>query len=197
MERRIPGRLVRRHTDVTVGSILVEGNNGVRVRVVMIDENEHNWAYNVLGLVPVDNPLPDPVGNAPGRRPFTLALSNILGFPEDMLEEDYRPSAAWLLLDDAALVDLPTGAYAERIGVVCDGIQWVPYAPPDLPYVRPLKSNHNCRLCRRWFEGEWANAAPLDRIQILRQMDFGRCDDCTRRVATEQTTEPADPGGHA
>lgn len=196
MGRRFPGRLIRRPADVAVGSILVEGHNGVRVRVAEIVTSEHNWAYNELFLVPVDNPLPDPLGNAPGRRPFMLALSNILGFPEDMLEEDYQPSAAWLLLDDDTLTALPTGEYAERIGVTCDGIQWVPYAPHDLPYVRPLKSNHQCRLCRRWLEGEWSGADPLGRIQIMRQMDFGRCDDCTRRVATEHATEQA-PGGQA
>lgn len=56
----------------------------------------------------------------------------------------------------------------------------------DLPYVAPLKSNHHCRLCRRWLEGDWVEATTEEaRAEIQRQMDAGRCDDCTRRVFSE------------
>lgn len=58
-----------------------------------------------------------------------------------------------------------------------------------LPYVKPLKSSHECRRCRRWLEGEWSSASPEERIEIERQMSVGRCDDCTRREANEKAPD--------
>jgi len=129
---RIPGKPITSPTDVEVGSVLVEGHNGVRYRVTGIESNPHNWAFNVLSLTPIDNPVPKPCEkskNVSGRYPIPLALSHVLGFPEDMLEEDWRPTAAWLLLTDPDLIDLPTGEYAHRIGVESAGIEWLPYQP--------------------------------------------------------------------
>lgn len=43
-----------------------------------------------------------------------------------------------------------------------------------------LKSSHQCRLCGRWLEGEWANADAAGQVGLCvalrRQMDNGRCD---------------------
>lgn len=55
----------------------------------------------------------------------------------------------------------------------------------DLPYVPPLKSAHSCRLCGRWLEGEWSGASLEEKSEIQRQMDVGRCDDCTRKEAAK------------
>lgn len=57
--------------------------------------------------------------------------------------------------------------------------------PADLPDVPPLKSSHQCRRCRRWLEGEWSDADDTQRANLERQMNAGRCDDCTRREAKE------------
>lgn len=57
-----------------------------------------------------------------------------------------------------------------------------PVAGP-LPYVKPLKSSHECRVCRRWLEGEWARGTPGERVELERQMSVGRCDGCTREAA--------------
>lgn len=73
-------------------------------------------------------------------------------------------------------------------------------APADLPVVPPLKSAHSCRRCRRWLEGEWAQEHTgerrpevLDAIQ--RQMDAGRCDDCTRRETAGLVQAAKDASG--
>ncbi len=58
--------------------------------------------------------------------------------------------------------------------------------PADLPELPPLKSSHECRRCRRWLEGEWSGADETGRANLDRQMNAGRCDDCTRREAAEQ-----------
>lgn len=67
----------------------------------------------------------------------------------------------------------------------------------DLPYLPPLKSSHQCRRCRRWLEGEWFDADAAGRVEIQRQMDAGRCDDCTRREAADlaAVASAPDPGG--
>lgn len=53
----------------------------------------------------------------------------------------------------------------------------------ELPYVKPLKSSHECRVCRHWLEGDWNRATtPEVRAEIQRQMDVGRCDSCTREA---------------
>lgn len=41
-----------------------------------------------------------------------------------------------------------------------------------------FKSSTSCRLCRRWFEGDWFRADAAQRVEIQRQMDAGHCDDC-------------------
>lgn len=45
-----------------------------------------------------------------------------------------------------------------------------------------MKSNHQCRACGRWLEGEF-NAIPdsdsPQQVELQRQMDQGHCDDCT------------------
>lgn len=44
-----------------------------------------------------------------------------------------------------------------------------------------LKSSASCRVCRRWFEGDWAKAETVERRQNLdRQMWAGICDACQR-----------------
>lgn len=49
-----------------------------------------------------------------------------------------------------------------------------------------FKSSTSCRLCRRWFEGDWSRAAtPEERAEIQRQMDAGHCDDCHRQHCTD------------
>lgn len=62
-------------------------------------------------------------------------------------------------------------------------------APAPLPYVKPLKSAHSCRVCRRWLEGEWPRATAEQKVEIQRQMDVGRCDDCTRKIAKEEGSD--------
>jgi hypothetical protein len=75
-----------------------------------------------------------------------------------------------------------------------------------LPVVPPIKSNHSCRVCRRWLEGAWAVADPQGRAEIQRQMDCGRCDDCTWQVAVDRAAaglvvqpvpDPGDPAMYA
>lgn len=66
----------------------------------------------------------------------------------------------------------------------------------DLPYVRPLKSSHQCRRCARWLEGEWSSADAAGRAELNRQMSVGRCDNCTRREAADlAAAEQTDTGG--
>jgi phosphoribosyl-ATP pyrophosphohydrolase len=48
-----------------------------------------------------------------------------------------------------------------------------------------MKPNHQCRLCGRWLEGEWASAPKggPERTELQRQMSNGRCDpgQCRKR----------------
>lgn len=124
---QVYGSPIMKATDVEVGTVMVEGHNGVRYRVTAIDVNPHSWAYNVLHLTPIDNPLPVPRGNAPGRRPIRLALSHVVGSPEDMLEPEWTPSRAWRMLRDHKLIEMDTAAYARAIGAGAEGIEWVPW----------------------------------------------------------------------
>lgn len=41
-----------------------------------------------------------------------------------------------------------------------------------------MKSNHSCRRCRRWFEGEWSQATSDElRAKVQRLMAQGYCDE--------------------
>ena len=136
---KVHGEPIWRPSDVQVGTVLVEGHNGVRHRVTAVHPNEHNWAYTIIDLVPIDNPLPVPRGNAPGRKSISFALANVLGMPEDMLEEDWRPSAAWRRLTGQRLINLDSAAYAREIGMACDQIEWVAYQPKPEPESTPVR----------------------------------------------------------
>lgn len=56
-----------------------------------------------------------------------------------------------------------------------------------------MKSNHQCRRCGRWLEGEWNRAAKLsiERAELQRQMDQGHCDVCPRKDRPMTTPSPA------
>lgn len=92
--------------EVTVGMVVVESHNGVRNRVAEVH------ADTVL-VVPIDNPLPSPRGNAPGRKPTRYYVDNIVGHH--------------LLLTDPELAALDTVAYAARFGLGNEKIVWLSY----------------------------------------------------------------------
>lgn len=95
-----------RASDVAVGVTVIEALNGVRHRVTGIVDG-------LVHLVPIDNPMPVPRRNAPGRHPITVAVNNLCG--------TYR------LLSDSDLAALDSATYAERLGVATPGIQWLPH----------------------------------------------------------------------
>jgi len=80
---------------------------------------------------------------------------------------------------------MPVGSTMRAIHQLLDEIERLKGTLPPLPYVKPLKSSHECRVCRRWLEGEWSRAAPEQQDELQRQMNVGRCDNCTRMAARE------------
>ncbi len=61
-----------------------------------------------------------------------------------------------------------------------------------------IKSNHECRECRRHLEGEWSRAArdSVERAELQRQMDAGRCDRCVLSDAALDLADQAAAAAH-
>jgi len=58
-----------------------------------------------------------------------------------------------------------------------------------------MKPNHQCRVCGRWFEGEWNRTTDPDlQAALQRQMNQGHCDSCTPDLDRPHQWQPTQLG---